>query len=261
MRPHIEELAAIAPVFISCYPNAGLPNALGEYDETPEAMAALLREFAENNWLNIVGGCCGTTPDHIRAIAEAVRDLTPRVPPQVEPHLRLSGLEALTVRNSGGEGSNFIMIGERTNVTGSPKFAQLVKAGDLEPALAIAKQQIDGGANLLDVNMDADLLDSEEAMTRFLNLIATEPEIARVPIMIDSSKWTVLEAGLKCMQGKAVVNSISPQGRRGEVSRAGADRPALRRRRGRDGLRREGTGRLDRAQSSHLLTGLQDPCR
>ena len=209
MRPHIEELAAIAPVYISCYPNAGLPNALGEYDQTPAEMAELLHEYAGNNWINIVGGCCGTTPDYIRAIAEAVKEFPPRVPATIEKRLRLSGLEALTVRNDGGEGSQFIMVGERTNVTGSPKFAQLVKAGDLEPALAIAKQQIDGGANILDVNMDEGLLDSEKVMTHFLHLVASEPDIARVPLMIDSSKWTVLEAGLKCTQGKSVVNSIS----------------------------------------------------
>jgi 5-methyltetrahydrofolate--homocysteine methyltransferase len=205
MRPHVEELSEVSPLFISCYPNAGLPNELGEYDETPAKMAAQLREFAENGWLNLVGGCCGTTPDHIRAIAEAVKDLKPRVPQKREPHLRLSGLEPLTITAE----SNFIMVGERTNVTGSPKFAQLVKAGELEPALAIAKQQIDGGANILDVNMDEGLLDSEKVMTDFLNLIASEPDIARVPMMIDSSKWSVIEAGLKITQGKSVVNSIS----------------------------------------------------
>jgi 5-methyltetrahydrofolate--homocysteine methyltransferase len=208
MRPHMEELARIAPIFISCYPNAGLPNALGEYDETPHSMSALLRDFAENNWLNMVGGCCGTTPDHIRAIAAVVKDLPPRVPPKIEQHLRLSGLEPLTVRTD-SIGSNFIMVGERTNITGSPKFAQLIKAGDLEGALAIAKQQIDGGANILDVNMDEGLLDSEKVMTEFLNLLASEPDISRVPLMIDSSKWSVIEAGLKCTQGKSVVNSIS----------------------------------------------------
>ncbi|HEY8848532.1 MAG TPA: homocysteine S-methyltransferase family protein, partial [Thermoanaerobaculia bacterium] len=205
MRPYIEELARIAPIFISCYPNAGLPNPLGEYDETPQSMSALLRDFAENNWLNIVGGCCGTTPAHIRAIRDVVRDLPARVPPRVDRYLRLSGLEPLTVRPD----SNFIVIGERTNITGSPKFAQLVKAGDLEGALAIARQQIEGGANILDVNMDEGMLDSEKVMTEFLNLVATEPEIARIPLMIDSSKWTVIEAGLKCTQGKSVVNSIS----------------------------------------------------
>jgi 5-methyltetrahydrofolate--homocysteine methyltransferase len=205
MRPHIEELARIAPIFISCYPNAGLPNPLGEYDETPQSMSALLRDFAENNWLNIVGGCCGTTPDHIRAIREVVRDLPARVPPSVDRYLRLSGLEPLTVRPE----SNLIVIGERTNITGSPKFAQLVKAGDLEGALAIARHQIEGGANILDVNMDEGMIDSEKVMTEFLNLVATEPEISRLPLMIDSSKWSVIEAGLKCTQGKSVVNSIS----------------------------------------------------
>ena len=235
MRPHVEELSAIAPLYISCYPNAGLPNALGAYDETPQSMAKLLREFAESGWLNVVGGCCGTTPDHIRTIAEAVKDLQPRVRPTIEKHLRLSGLEPLTVRSPGvipsredgeespaeGEGiprsarddtaggSQFIMVGERTNITGSPKFAQLVKAGDLEGALAIAKQQIDGGANILDVNMDEGLLDSEQVMHDFLNLVASEPDIAKVPLMIDSSKWSVIESGLKCTQGKSVVNSIS----------------------------------------------------
>ena len=205
MRPHIEELARVAPIYITCYPNAGLPNALGEYDETPQSMSALLRDFAENNWLNVVGGCCGTTPDHIRAIANVVRDLPTRVPAPVEKHLRLSGLEPLTVRPD----SNFIMVGERTNITGSPKFAELVKAGDLEAALAIARQQIDGGANIIDINMDEGLLDSEKVMTQFLHLAASEPDVTRVPIMIDSSKWSVLEAGLKCVQGKSVVNSIS----------------------------------------------------
>ncbi|MCU1227774.1 MAG: methionine synthase, partial [Acidobacteria bacterium] len=205
MRPHVEELSTIAPVYMTCYPNAGLPNALGEYDETPQSMATLLREFADNNWLNMVGGCCGTTPDHIAAIAATVKELTPRVPPAIEPHLRLSGLEALTVTPE----SNFIMVGERTNVTGSPKFSQLIKAGDLDAGLVIAKQQIDGGANILDVNMDEGLLDSERIMHEFLNLVASEPDISRVPLMIDSSKWTVIEAGLKCTQGKSVVNSIS----------------------------------------------------
>jgi 5-methyltetrahydrofolate--homocysteine methyltransferase len=205
MRAHVEELSNLAPIYLSCYPNAGLPNALGGYDETPAMMAAILRDYAENGWLNIVGGCCGTTPDHIRLISGIVQDLPPRVPKPVEPFMRLSGLEPLTIRPD----SNFIMIGERTNVTGSPKFAKLIKENDLEGALAVAKQQIDGGANILDVNMDEGLLDSEKMMTEFLNLLASEPDISRVPIMVDSSKWTVLEAGLKCLQGKSVVNSIS----------------------------------------------------
>ncbi|HVR39609.1 MAG TPA: methionine synthase, partial [Thermoanaerobaculia bacterium] len=205
MRPHIEELSSLAPIFMTCYPNAGLPNELGGYDETPSQMAAILRDFAENGWLNMVGGCCGTTPDFVRAIREAVKDLPPRVPQAIEPHLRLSGLEPLTVRPD----SNFIMVGERTNITGSPKFAQLIKAGDLDGALKVARQQIEGGANILDVNMDEGMLDSEKVMSEFLHLIASEPDIARVPIMVDSSKWSVIESGLKCLQGKSVVNSIS----------------------------------------------------
>ncbi|HEX6083399.1 MAG TPA: methionine synthase, partial [Thermoanaerobaculia bacterium] len=205
MRAHVEELAGLAPIFISCYPNAGLPNALGGYDETPSMMADVLRDFARNGWLNIVGGCCGTGFEHVRMIAETVATLPPRVPQPVEPHLRLSGLEPLTVTPE----SNFIIVGERTNVTGSPKFAKLVKEGDLDGALRVAKQQIEGGANILDVNMDEGLLDSEQMMTDFLNLVASEPDISRVPIMVDSSKWSVLEAGLKVLQGKSVVNSIS----------------------------------------------------
>ncbi|MBV9185512.1 MAG: homocysteine S-methyltransferase family protein, partial [Acidobacteria bacterium] len=180
MRPHIEELASIAPVYLSCYPNAGLPNALGEYDQTPDEMAALLHEYAGNNWINIVGGCCGTTPDFVRAIAEAVKSFPPRKPPVVEKHLRLSGLEALTVTPD----SNFIMVGERTNVTGSPKFARLVREGNLDEALVIARQQVENGANIIDINFDEGMLDSEAIMTKFLNLIAAEPDIARVPIMV-----------------------------------------------------------------------------
>ncbi|WP_447973132.1 methionine synthase [Nitrospira sp. Kam-Ns4a] len=205
MRPYLEELSRIAPVFLSCYPNAGLPNAFGGFDETPELMAANLREFAANGWLNIVGGCCGTTPAHIRAIAAAVWDCPPRVLPTPEPWTRLSGLEPLTIRPD----MNFVNIGERTNVTGSPKFAKLILSGDYEGALAVAKQQVEGGAQMLDVNMDEALLDSKAAMQKFLHLIASEPDIARVPIMIDSSNWEVIEAGLKCVQGKPVVNSIS----------------------------------------------------
>jgi 5-methyltetrahydrofolate--homocysteine methyltransferase len=207
MRPLIEELAQLAPVYISCYPNAGLPNPLlpTGFPETPETLAPQLREFAVNGWLNIVGGCCGTTPAHIKALADAVRGLPPRVPPGVEPCLRLSGLEALTIRPE----TNFVNIGERTNVTGSPRFAKLILAGQFEEALAIARQQVANGAQLIDVNLDEGMLDSERAMTTFLHLVASEPDIARVPIMIDSSKWSVIEAGLKCVQGKGVVNSIS----------------------------------------------------
>jgi 5-methyltetrahydrofolate--homocysteine methyltransferase len=205
MRPYLADLAAITPSFVSCYPNAGLPNAFGGYDEQPPTTAELLREFADAGFLNLVGGCCGTTPDHIRAIAEAVRGLPPRCPATPEPLSRFSGLETLTIRPE----STFIMIGERTNVTGSARFASLIKQGDYQAALEVALDQVRGGANLIDVNMDEGMLDSEQAMTTFLNLIATEPEIARVPVVVDSSKWSVIEAGLKCVQGKPVVNSIS----------------------------------------------------
>jgi len=206
MRPYLEELATIARTFVSCYPNAGLPNAFGGYDEAPETTAALVREFAESGFVNLVGGCCGTTPEHIRAIGEAVAGLAPRPRPEgPEPHARWSGLEPLVIRPE----SNFLMIGERTNVTGSARFAALIRAEDFGGALEVALDQVRNGANLIDVNMDEALLDSERAMTTFLNLVATEPEIARVPIVIDSSKWSVIEAGLKCVQGKSVVNSIS----------------------------------------------------
>ncbi|HYK90982.1 MAG TPA: homocysteine S-methyltransferase family protein, partial [Acidobacteriota bacterium] len=205
MRPYIEELSGLASVHLSCYPNAGLPNAFGEYDQSPEDMAAVLREYAANGWINIAGGCCGTTPEHIRAIAEAVKSCRPRIPPPPRPFTCLSGLEALVIRPE----TNFVNVGERTNVTGSRKFARLISSGQFEEALAVARQQVDSGAQVIDVNMDEAMLDSEQAMTRFLNLIASEPDIARVPIMVDSSKWSVLEAGLKCVQGKAVVNSIS----------------------------------------------------
>jgi 5-methyltetrahydrofolate--homocysteine methyltransferase len=205
MRPYVEELSRIAPVYLSCHPNAGLPNAFGGYDETARETSEVLHDFAANGWLNIVGGCCGTTPEHIRAIAEAVRPLQPRAIPEPELYLRLSGLEPLTFRPD----LAFVNIGERTNVTGSPKFAKFILAGQYEEALSVARDQVEGGAQIIDVNMDEGLLDSEAAMTRFLNLIAAEPDIARVPIMIDSSRWSVLETGLKCIQGKGIVNSIS----------------------------------------------------
>ncbi len=205
MRPFLSELSKVADTRISCYPNAGLPNAFGGYDEQPDQTGAFLREFAEAGFVNIVGGCCGTTPAHIAAIAKAVAGVKPRETPENDHLARYSGLETLTVRPD----ANFLMIGERTNVTGSRKFMNLIKAGDFDKALEVALDQVRSGANLLDVNMDEGMLDSEAAMTRFLNLVASEPEIARLPIVIDSSKWTVLEAGLKCVQGKAVVNSIS----------------------------------------------------
>lgn len=205
MRPFIEELSTAATSFVSLYPNAGLPNEMGEYDETPDYMARATREYAESGFVNIVGGCCGTTPDHIRVIAQAVEGVTPRQKPQREPYLRLSGLEPMEVRPD----ANFVNIGERTNVTGSAKFARLIKEDNYDEALSVARQQVENGAQVIDINMDEGMLDSEAAMVRFLNLLAAEPDIARVPIMLDSSKWSVLEAGLKCVQGKGIVNSIS----------------------------------------------------
>ncbi len=206
LRPYVQELARIADTHVSAYPNAGLPNAFGEYDEAPQETAQILREFATSGFLNIVGGCCGTTPEHIRLIRGALSGVPPREK-RVEdrPQLRLSGLEPLNI----GPGSLFVNVGERTNVTGSAKFRKLIEAGDYTAALDIARQQVDSGAQMIDVNMDEGMLDSEAAMTRFLRLIAAEPDIARVPVMIDSSKWSVIEAGLKCVQGKSVVNSIS----------------------------------------------------
>jgi 5-methyltetrahydrofolate--homocysteine methyltransferase len=205
MRPFVEELAKIATPYLACYPNAGLPNAFGEYDEDPATTGRLLREFGQAGFLNLAGGCCGTTPDHIRAIGEALRDVEPRTRPSSDHLTRVSGLETFTIRPD----SNFVMIGERTNVTGSKKFMRLIKEGDYSAALEVALDQVRGGANVLDVNMDEGLLDSAAAMTKFLNLIASEPEIARLPIMVDSSKVEVIEAGLKCHQGKAIANSIS----------------------------------------------------
>jgi 5-methyltetrahydrofolate--homocysteine methyltransferase len=207
MRPYVEELSKLAPIYVSCYPNAGLPDPMSAtgFPETPETMAPKMRDFAENGWLNILGGCCGTTPEHIKAMAEAVKGLPPRIPPVVEKFTRLSGMEALTIRPN----TNFVNVGERTNITGSPKFSKLILEGKYEEAVAIARQQVEGGAQIIDVNMDEGMIDSEAAMKKFLNLIAAEPDIARVPVMIDSSKWSVIETGLKCTQGKSVVNSIS----------------------------------------------------
>ena len=243
LRPLVEELSGIAPIYVSAYPNAGLPNPLlpTGFPETPETLTPQLKEWAQNGWLNIVGGCCGTTPAHIKAIAGAMRGLPPRMPPEVEPCLRLSGLDALTIRGSSERGArasrpqslasrqrlesgvtpdsatetgalpsiNFINIGERTNVAGSPKFAQLIKAGDFEAALTVARQQVENGAQVIDVCMDEGMIDGVATMTRFLNLVASEPDICKVPVMVDSSKWEVIEAGLKCLQGKGIVNSIS----------------------------------------------------
>ncbi len=206
MRPSLEALSNIASTYVSCYPNAGLPNAFGEFDEQPSQTAALLKEFVQSGLANIVGGCCGTTPEHIRALAQAVEGERPaRIAPSAPAATQLAGLEPLTITAE----TNFVMIGERTNVTGSKRFADLIKAGDFTKALEVATEQVRGGANILDVNMDEGMLDSEACMTKFLNLVATEPDIARIPIMVDSSKWSVLLAGLKCLQGKGVVNSIS----------------------------------------------------
>jgi 5-methyltetrahydrofolate--homocysteine methyltransferase len=209
MEPHVEELSRISPYYFSAYPNAGLPDPLSEtgFPETPESLAPKLGKWAANGWLNLVGGCCGTTPEHIRAIAAAVRACPPRTisGARQSASLQLSGFEPLNITPEMG----FVIVGERTNITGSPKFSKLILSGDFDGALAVARHQVQGGANILDVNMDEGMIDSEAAMTRFLNLIGSEPEIARIPIMIDSSKWSVIEAGLKCVQGKAVVNSIS----------------------------------------------------
>ncbi|KQC01378.1 methionine synthase [Pedobacter sp. Hv1] len=205
MRPHIEELAAKAGCYVSAYPNAGLPNEFGAYDEMPHETAHLVDDFISSGFVNIVGGCCGTTPEHIGCIAQKARKAEPRKIPTIEPYMRLSGLEPVTITPE----SIFVNVGERTNITGSPKFSKLILGGDYEAALAVALQQVEGGAQVIDVNMDEGMLDSEAAMTKFLNLIASEPDIAKLPIMVDSSKWSVIENGLKCLQGKGIVNSIS----------------------------------------------------
>jgi 5-methyltetrahydrofolate--homocysteine methyltransferase len=205
MRPFVEDLARVAPTRVACHPNAGLPNEMGTHDEQPQDTSRALREFAQDGLVNIVGGCCGTTPEHVKAISTLTRGLTPRPVPNGEESTRLSGLEPFRIFRE----STFVMIGERTNVTGSARFRRLIESDDYQESVEVALEQVRGGANILDVNMDADLLESEQAMTTFLNLLATEPEVARIPIMVDSSKWSVLEAGLKCLQGKGVVNSIS----------------------------------------------------
>jgi len=205
MRPFVEDLARIAPTWVACHPNAGLPNEMGTHDEQPQDTSRFLRAFAQDGLVNVVGGCCGTTPEHVKAVTAATRGQTPRRVPEREAATRLSGLEPFRIFPD----ANFVMIGERTNVTGSARFRRLVEGGDYQEAVEVALEQVRGGANILDVNMDADLLDSVQAMTTFLNLLATEPDVARIPIMVDSSRWSVLEAGLKCLQGKGVVNSIS----------------------------------------------------
>jgi 5-methyltetrahydrofolate--homocysteine methyltransferase len=205
MRPYIQELAELSDVFVSAYPNAGLPNEFGQYDETPDETAEFLNDFLSSGFVNIVGGCCGTTPQHIQKLAELAAKYPSRVPSEQEPFMRLSGLESFLIKPD----TMFVNVGERTNITGSPKFSKLILSGDYEAALSVARQQVEGGAQVIDVNMDEGMLDSEAAMTKFLNLIGAEPDICKLPIMVDSSKWTVIEAGLKCLQGKGIVNSIS----------------------------------------------------
>src|SRR3954467_9954617 len=212
MRPYVADLSRVATCLTSAHPNAGLPNAFGGYDETPDVTSALLHEFARDGFLNIAGSCCGSTPEHTRAIAESIRGLAPRTIPKRKPAPRFSGLEVFEI----GADTGFVLVGERTNVTGSARFRRLVEAGDYGAAVDVALEQGRGGANLIDVNMDADLLDGEEAMRTFLNVIATEPEVARLPVMIDSSRWSVLEAGLQSIQGKGIVNSISLKEGEGE---------------------------------------------
>ena len=207
MRPYIEELSRVAGVYVSAHPNAGLPNPLAEtgYDESPEYTASLIKGFAQSGFVNIVGGCCGTTPAHIKAIADVVSNIPPRTVPDIPKKLRLSGLEPLSI----GDDSLFVNVGERTNVTGSKAFARLILGNDYAEALSVARNQVENGAQIIDINMDEAMLDSQKAMVTFLNLVAAEPDISRTPIMIDSSKWSVIEAGLKGVQGKAIINSIS----------------------------------------------------
>ena len=205
IRPYLEELSKLAPIYVSVHPNAGLPNEFGGYDETPDITSQLLAEFADSGFVNIAGGCCGTTPAHINKIAEALKNKKPRILPEEKKYPRFSGLEPLTVRSD----SNFVNVGERCNVTGSARFARLVKEEDYETALQVARNQVENGAQILDINMDEGMLDSPKVMNTFLNLIASEPEIAKLPLMLDSSKWDVIEAGLRCSQGKCIINSIS----------------------------------------------------
>ena len=244
LRGPVESLAAVSRKPISVYPNAGLPDGMGGFTGDRDRTAALLGEFARNGWVNIVGGCCGTTPEWIAAIGRAVEGVAPRKVPESPGWSYYCGNEVLVVRPE----TNFVMIGERCNITGSLKFKRLIKDGNYETAVQVAREQVQNGANILDINMDADLIDSEEAMTRFLRLLANEPDLARVPLMIDSSKWSVIEAGLKCVQGKPHRQLDQPQGGRGEVPRTGSPRQALRRRRRRDGLRRRGASRHRGAQ-------------
>ncbi|MBT5906211.1 MAG: methionine synthase, partial [Gammaproteobacteria bacterium] len=205
LRPHIAETSSLAQCYVSAHPNAGLPNEFGEYDQSPEEMASIIKEFASSGFLNVVGGCCGTSPEHIAAMAEAIQGIPPRKIPTIKPACRLGGLEAFNIKAD----SLFVNVGERTNVTGSARFARLIREENYDEALEVAREQVAAGAQIIDINMDEGMLDSEAAMVRFLKLVAAEPEICRVPIMVDSSKWQIIEEGLKCIQGKAIVNSIS----------------------------------------------------
>ncbi|MDO7671962.1 MAG: dihydropteroate synthase, partial [OM182 bacterium] len=205
LRPHIAETSSLAQCYVSAHPNAGLPNEFGEYDQSPEEMASIIKEFASSGFLNVVGGCCGTSPEHIAAMAEAIQGIPPRKIPTIKPACRLGGLEAFNIKAE----SLFVNVGERTNVTGSARFARLIREENYDEALEVAREQVAAGAQIIDINMDEGMLDSEAAMVRFLKLVAAEPEICRVPIMVDSSKWQIIEEGLKCIQGKAIVNSIS----------------------------------------------------
>jgi 5-methyltetrahydrofolate--homocysteine methyltransferase len=205
LRPFVEELSSKAGFYVSVHPNAGLPNQFGEYDQSAEFMASVVDEFMKNGWVNIIGGCCGTTPLHISRIAEAAKRHQPRTIPAIVKYTRLSGLEVLTITPE----TNFVNVGERTNVSGSIKFARLIKEEKYDEALAIARNQVEGGAQVIDICMDEAMLDSEKAMVKFVNLVMSEPDIAKLPLMIDSSRWETIEAALRCIQGKSVVNSIS----------------------------------------------------
>ena len=254
MRPHVAELSRLAGTYVACHPNAGLPNAFGGYDQTPEETGGAARRVRQARaWSTSSAAAAARRPAHIAQIAAAVAGLPPRQVPAPAARTRFSGLEPFEI----GPDTGFVMIGERTNVTGSARFRRLIEADDHQAAVDVALEQVRGGANLLDVNMDADLLDSEQAMTTFLNLIATEPEVARIPIMIDSSRWSVLEAGLKCVQGKGVVNSISLKEGEEPFLEQARRHPRLRRRRGRHGLRRAGPGRHRRAQGVDLRPRLR----
>ena len=205
MRPYVQILAKESPFLVSAHPNAGLPNEMGEYDQTPSEMGVIVEDFLQNGFMNIIGGCCGTTPAHIAEIAKVAAKYPPRVIPILEPIQKLSGLEPLNITKE----TNFVNVGERCNVTGSKKFARLIRENKYEEAIAVAREQVEGGAQVIDVNLDEGMIDGVDAMKTFLNLLMAEPDIAKLPIMVDSSKWEVIEAGLKCVQGKSIVNSIS----------------------------------------------------